>query len=473
MAAITPASSGRSSDPTTRRFFDHSGAARINTDAVITKALREQYPQLELVVTPSSSACDLLRFAGAGHAIATPVADDSSIPSSLQWTYYIPPARRAEGAQGYVGDAVIFGKFIYKWKGDEFIVYIVDGRDGSEAWPRVVNYYILATERYKVDELLLAAGLWGSDLHNEILVFDGGDWESSAELWQSVNKSSWDAVILDKDMKKALIDDHNSFFDSKETYAGLKVPWKRGIIYYGPPGNGKTISIKATMHMLSDRNPSIPSLYVRSLNSWMGPEFGIKMVFAKAREYAPCYLIFEDLDTIINDEVRSYFLNEVDGLKSNDGIFMIGSTNHLDRLDPGIAKRPSRFDRKYLFPNPDLEQRVAYCKFWQKKLSSSKDIEFPDRLCRAIADITDKFSFAYIQEAFVAALLALARDGGKSGFEVDDSDEAWELVSDGEGSSNDGEDDDGLEKLKLWVEIKKQVEILRQGIDDGGDEGDA
>jgi transitional endoplasmic reticulum ATPase len=91
------------------------------------------------------------------------------------------------------------------------------------------------------------------------------------------------------------------------------------------------------MHMLSDRNPSIPSLYVRSLNSWMGPEFGIKMVFAKAREYAPCYLIFEDLDTIINDEVRSYFLNEVDGLKSNDGIFMIGSTNHLDRLDPGIA----------------------------------------------------------------------------------------------------------------------------------------
>lgn len=61
------------------------------------------------------------------------------------------------------------------------------------------------------------------------------------------------------------------------------------------------------------------------------------MVFAKAREFAPCYLVFEDLDTIITDEVRSYFLNEVDGLKSNAGIFMIGSTNHLDRLDPGIA----------------------------------------------------------------------------------------------------------------------------------------
>lgn len=61
------------------------------------------------------------------------------------------------------------------------------------------------------------------------------------------------------------------------------------------------------------------------------------MVFSKAREFAPCYLVFEDLDTIITYDVRSYFLNEVDGLKSNDGIFMIGSTNHLDRLDPGIA----------------------------------------------------------------------------------------------------------------------------------------
>lgn len=89
--------------------------------------------------------------------------------------------------------------------------------------------------------------------------------------------------------------------------------------------------------MLADRNPTIPTLYVRSLKSYMGPEYGIKSIFNKAREFAPCYLVLEDLDTIITEDVRSYFLNEVDGLKSNDGIFMIGSTNHLDRLDPGIS----------------------------------------------------------------------------------------------------------------------------------------
>ena len=61
------------------------------------------------------------------------------------------------------------------------------------------------------------------------------------------------------------------------------------------------------------------------------------MIFQKARQEAPCYLVFEDLDSIVSDNVRSYFLNEVDGLKRNDGILMVGSTNHLDRLDPGIA----------------------------------------------------------------------------------------------------------------------------------------
>jgi transitional endoplasmic reticulum ATPase len=69
----------------------------------------------------------------------------------------------------------------------------------------------------------------------------------------------------------------------------------------------------------------------------MGPEYSLKQVFQKARHFAPCYLVFEDLDTVVNDSARSYFLNEVDGLKNNDGIFMVGSTNHLDRLDPGIS----------------------------------------------------------------------------------------------------------------------------------------
>ena len=57
-------------------------------------------------------------------------------------------------------------------------------------------------------------------------------------------------------------------------------------------------------------------------------------------------MVLEDLDSLINDGNRSFFLNQLDGLENNDGLLVIGTTNHYDRLDPAITKRPSRFDRK-------------------------------------------------------------------------------------------------------------------------------
>jgi transitional endoplasmic reticulum ATPase len=268
------------------------------------------------------------------------------------------------------------------------------------------------------------------------------------------------------------------------------------------------------MHSLYERGGdgdsrlAVPTLYVRSLSSFggkdsdvrnacetytdfvhqrLGPEYAISSIFSKARQEAPCYLVFEDLDSIVSDNVRSYFLNEVDGLKSNDGILMVGSTNHLDRLDPGIAKRPSRFDRKYYFPNPAYDQRVQYAKFWQGKLEDNKDVDFPDELCGKIAEITPKFSFAYMQEAFVATLLAIAGRGGKSIAEADREAERWSGPQDSikaptgtlfAGASfgrrgfptyvddETSESDPDLDKLELWVEMKKQVKILKEEMEE-------
>ncbi len=87
-------------------------------------------------------------------------------------------------------------------------------------------------------------------------------------------------------------------------------------------------------------------LYVKSFKSWMGEEGAMQQVFDKARQMAPCVLILEDLDSLINDSNRSFFLNQLDGLEGNDGLLIIGSTNHFDRLDPALNSRPSRFDRK-------------------------------------------------------------------------------------------------------------------------------
>lgn len=240
---------------------------------------------------------------------------------------------------------------------------------------------------------------------------------------------------------------------------------------------GKTISIKAMMHSLyqrgkKDNKLSVPTLYVKTLANMGGPEWALRQIFAKARQVAPCYLVFEDLDSIVDDRVRSYFLNEVDGLQPNDGILMVGSTNHLDRLDPGISKRPSRFDRKYFFPNPDFDQRVQYAEFWQKKLKGNDDIEFPDDLRPAIAKITENFSFAYMQEAFVASLLAIAvrKEAGDVERYAGPHDPLALVGKLDSVLKFDGDDEDpNLSKLILWKEIQKQVKILREEIDNGGD----
>lgn len=102
---------------------------------------------------------------------------------------------------------------------------------------------------------------------------------------------------------------------------------------------------------------------------------------------------------------------------------------------------------------------MAYCHFWQRKLKDNKDIEFPNELCTAIAKITHEFSFAYIQEAFVATLLAIARASPSKKPVVPrmralSLEEDWIAV-----------DDDPLDKYVLWVEMKKQVAILREGIE--------
>ena len=130
---------------------------------------------------------------------------------------------------------------------------------------------------------------------------------------------------------------------------------------------------------------------------------------------------------------------------------MVASTNHLDKLDAGLSSRPSRFDRKYLFPLPSEEERELYCQYWRKKLKARKvDVEFPKKICPAVAVITDEFSFAYIQEAFVATLLAIALKRSES---IGEKTNYLERAG--------HKDDKDLNDYELWREIKKTVKALR------------
>jgi transitional endoplasmic reticulum ATPase len=204
----------------------------------------------------------LLGYAAVGHALAVLVNDtDDSL--ARKWRSYAPPAKKIDGDQGGLADRVLYGKSQYAWKDQEFILDLVDGRDGIGSFP-VRNNYIDGDEA-AVNQLIFELVKYTTSLHNEIWVFNKGYWSKDRELWKSTSHASSDDVILDSKVKQTLIDEVTRSFESRSTYTNLKAPWKRGLIFYGPPRNGKTISIKATMNTLYQRQKPVPTLYVKTL----------------------------------------------------------------------------------------------------------------------------------------------------------------------------------------------------------------
>jgi len=171
----------------------------------------------------------------------------------------------------------------------------------------------------------------------------------------------------------------------------------------------------------------------------------------QTRQNSGALSIFGDIDSLVTEKCRSYSLNEVDGIESMEGIMMIGSTNHLGRLNPAISKCPSRFDRKYLFNALNKAERTLYCKYWREKLSKKKFIDFLESLCLAIAKITGDFSFAYLKELFITTLLVIvsARDITDSADSADD----YNVLTMGEA--------DELNSYRLERVIKAQVQAWR------------
>ena len=102
--------------------------------------------------------------------------------------------------------------------------------------PRTQHFILHKGSEEPARDLLLACGLFSEMLNDEIWVFNQGFWNKDAQLYADVQKANWDDVILEDSKKKALQHDVYSFFDSEKLYKELGIPWKRGMLMYGPPG---------------------------------------------------------------------------------------------------------------------------------------------------------------------------------------------------------------------------------------------
>ena len=261
------------------------------------------------------------------------------------------------------------------------------------------HHWIIADDRRIAEDFLRAVCDWSLEVRGEILVFDGGYWYKDQELFDAIKGASFDNLILPESLKREIQDDFTNFFSSREMYEKYRIPWKRGVLLIGPPGNGKTHTVKALINRSKQ-----PCLYVKSFSAcWGTDQDRIREVFKRARKTIPSIIVLEDLDSLIDKNNRAFFLNELDGFAENTGVVVLATTNHPEKLDPAILDRPSRFDRKYYFDLPSTAERAAYLSYWNQSLEG--ELRLAESSLPKLVEITEGFSFAYLKELFLSSMM--------------------------------------------------------------------
>jgi len=209
----------------------------------------------------------------------------------------------------------------------------------------------------------------------------------------------WDRVVLDPDQMRLVRQDFESFLQREAWFKRHRLPFRRGYLFYGPPGNGKTsvIRVMATHPMIS----------VHALdfsNEELGNET-LTLLFQEASRCAPALVVFEDFDrlygkTDMGDNrtkiTLQHLLNCLDGLVEHEGVIVVATANDQTALDPAILRRPGRFDRTVPFRPPTADLRREYL----RRLSRGSFDE--QTLTRAVHE-TDGFSFAQLREGYILA----------------------------------------------------------------------
>ena len=189
----------------------------------------------------------------------------------------------------------------------------------------------------------------------------------------------------------------------------------KGILLYGPPGTGKTLMAKAAAHeseanFISIKGPEL-------LSKWVGEsEKGVREVFRKARQAAPCIVFFDEIDAIapargalgsdshVTERVISQLLTELDGLEVLTNVIIIGATNRPDIIDAALL-RPGRFDRLLYVPPPSKESRIQIFKIHTSKKPLADDVDIV-----SLANQTEGYTGADIAALASAAVMLALRE---------------------------------------------------------------
>jgi len=195
------------------------------------------------------------------------------------------------------------------------------------------------------------------------------------EVFTEIPEVSFSDIGGLEDIKRLLFETVKEPLYYPEVYQAANTKPAKGILLTGKPGTGKTLLAKAIakeaeVNFIAIKGPELLSKYIGE------SEKGVREVFKKARQAAPCILFFDEIEALVpkrgkmmgdqvTERVVSQFLTEMDGIEELKGVVVLGSTNRPDLIDEALL-RPGRFDFVLELPAPDLKAREEIFKVHTK-----------------------------------------------------------------------------------------------------------
>ncbi len=227
-----------------------------------------------------------------------------------------------------------------------------------------------------------------------------------AKVKDRLNKEILDVLA----MKDALSDEN-----AMKRVEGL-IP--RGMIFWGPPGTGKTLFAKAMATSLGAAVTIVSGPELKS--KWVGEsEENLRQVFTRARQAAPSIIVFDELDSFatargtyqgsgVEHSMVNQLLTEMDGFRKDELVFVVGTTNFVESLDPALL-RPGRFEFHLQVPYPNAEDRRAILAIYDQKLELNLSPRALDYAVKRTGDFVEGQNTPYSGDHIQALCRALAR----------------------------------------------------------------